>query len=417
MNFLDIFGKKTEKDQFAALVLREFRRRKWPRALKYDTVNFSLSTGESSTIFLQNQFQSWKIAKPEAKNLAINDLVVSAFENLALEKEDKTFEAKRSRIWPTVRNRTYVENLWMFDGLNLGPAHYRGTNISFCEGFSIILTVNDTHNITICNHQTFVGWAKTFEEVLPIARQNLREQKRVWFDRHAEGFYFAETGDYFDSSLPLMTDAFSQLDLDGEPIALIPTRETLLVAGSGDITSLNAMCDIAIKLYEKDSRQVSLLPIVLKNGEWKPFVDASATYDRLSYLRQQNTILDYADQKVTLEEYFQQTGRDVFVAGVGAVSLEESKKTFLRATLLDGVPSLLPDVDILAVANATTEEIIIRYFKDVMSVMGPMPLEPNTYPRRYVFDGQLTDTQWEKLKIEFSLVEGFQDKLSKASPA
>ena len=79
------------------------------------------------------------------------------------------------------------------------------------------------------------------------------------------------TGDSYDSSRLLLTDVIRQFRLKGDPIAIIPNRENLIVVGSEDVDGLAGMVKMVDKAL-KEPRPISGIALRLDGDEWTPWL-------------------------------------------------------------------------------------------------------------------------------------------------
>ena len=80
---------------------------------------------------------------------------------------------------------------------------------------------------------------------MEVARQNLTELRHAFVGPESgEGVYLSVWAEY-DSSRLVLTEIVRQFRVKGDPVAMIPNRETLIVAGSEDEAGLEAMVSMA----------------------------------------------------------------------------------------------------------------------------------------------------------------------------
>jgi|AGTN01.1.fsa_nt_gi Protein of unknown function (DUF1444). len=108
------------------------------------------------------------------------------------------------------------------------------------------------------------------DEAIDIAVGNLHQISPGQFRTVQAGFYTSPWKDSYDGARLLLTDMFSNLDVDGEVVALTPTPDSLFVTGSKDPVGLELLMQIGSTLV-KEANSVLALPLVLRNGLWEPF--------------------------------------------------------------------------------------------------------------------------------------------------
>ena len=86
----------------------------------------------------------------------------------------------------------------------------------------------------------FDAWGVTFYEALEVAEKPVTLPLKFIGPQQAKGVYLSAAGDSYDGSRLLLTDLIRQFHVKGDPIAMIPNRDNLIVAGSDDVEGLNA---------------------------------------------------------------------------------------------------------------------------------------------------------------------------------
>lgn len=109
-----------------------------------------------------------------------------------------------------------------------------------------------------------------FASVLAVATENLRHRKPAEFEAIQPGLYCHEDPDCDAGSHLLLPDTFAKLGLGGNPVAVSPTRTTLLVSGSADHSGLHAMHYYSL-LLARDPCPVSPVPLEFTGGSWRTF--------------------------------------------------------------------------------------------------------------------------------------------------
>jgi hypothetical protein len=77
-----------------------------------------------------------------------------------------------------------------------------------------------------------------FEHALERARDNLWRRSGGKFEKPVVGVYVSPWHDSYDSSRLFLYDLIWHLEVDGEHVAAVPTRHTLIVTGSEDYGGL-----------------------------------------------------------------------------------------------------------------------------------------------------------------------------------
>jgi hypothetical protein len=116
------------------------------------------------------------------------------------------------------------------------------------------------------------AWNADFDGLLQTARQNLLarggEQK---FHAVGAGRYRSAWRDGLDGSRILLPAMLRRLPLRGDPVVVLPTRDTLVVVGSEDPESLHWVLEDALRSLGDDPNPLNACPLRLRNLHWEPF--------------------------------------------------------------------------------------------------------------------------------------------------
>ena len=114
------------------------------------------------------------------------------------------------------------------------------------------------------------AWNADFEGLLQTARQNLLA-RGGGFLAAGPGRHRAEWRDGLGGGRLLLPGLLEGLALTGDPVALLPTRDTLLLAGSEDPDSLCWALEGALHALDTDPHPLNACPLRLRNLRWEPF--------------------------------------------------------------------------------------------------------------------------------------------------
>src|SRR5262249_23900550 len=142
--------------------------------------------------------------------------------------------------------------------------------------------------------------------LMPIAMANLRA-KGPPFKSIGPGAWAAATGDFYDSSRRLLLDEIRALGLSGDPVALVPNRDLVLLAGSRDAEALLA---IARRPAPRPGRAgtergpIHRIALCVKGDGWSECVPnvTPAVRDRYRDLTVEGWSSLYNDQQQSLQD-------------------------------------------------------------------------------------------------------------------
>ncbi|MGA2063285.1 MAG: hypothetical protein ABSG67_22675 [Thermoguttaceae bacterium] len=233
----------------------------------------------------------------------------------------------------------------------------------------------------------------TFYEALEIACKNLSQLSLKFIGPPTgEGVYLSAAGDSYDGSRLILTDLIRQFHVKGEPIAMIPNRDNLVVAGSDDIEGLNAMLAMTTEAL-KEPRPISGIALRLDGDEWVPWLpDVShSLYKEFQQLHLHSLGRDYAEQKDLLDKMNIKNGVDVFVATFSIIQAPDGK-IFSYAVWAEGVVALLPETDMVVFTRRDGETAMVERQK-ALDEVGDLMERLEMYPPRYRVTGFPSEEQ------------------------
>ena len=367
--------------------MERLRERGWPHALSYDRKQFQISLGpQSGSLLLHNSYPEWLAYPPEERSSALDLIVAPAFE---MDEETPRFEDVRERLLPLVRNSCDM-------ALEARAGTAAPAMASLAGPLSVLLAVDQPTSIRILNGDDLARWERSFDAVLECALGNLESRSPCRFKRQEGGFYVSQFEDYYDASRLLLPRLFDQLELRGAPVAVAATRYCVVVAGREDVTALNAMATYVDEGVREATRPISYAPLILENGVWSPFAPDDPHLSAVRALSAKQQIWDYAKQQAALNQ--EPVGRDLFVGTLDSSWDGDELATW--ATWTEGVPTLLPRADYLAVTDLKTH--LFRRWEDVEAVCGPFEIEEGHVPVRYFV------SRWPDRAALAQLAEQFQ---------
>jgi hypothetical protein len=243
----------------------------------------------------------------------------------------------------------------------------------------------------------------SLDEALDIALQNLREKTpEAQFEMGDCGVYRATYGDNYDPSRLLLPELIAQIDLHGDPVAVVPNRETLLVTGVENEAGLVRMGEMAMDAM-KLPRPRSGIPLRFRNGRWETFEVPNEHPAAAIFTSLKNTTLAsaYGAQERTLERKNAEAGDDVRVAEYFMSAAADSEYVVRSMSILSkGIPTMLPETDLITLSNSNAREVTVAPWLKVQHALGERMRPMGLYPERYYVDGFPSDEDLEGIGIE-----------------
>lgn len=400
MGFLDrFFGGVPDEKAFGAMVVDYMKKAGETRPITFEEQRFQIVVGNPgeavNVLWLGNGYEEFK-ALPKAKRDGFFDrfhpnnyVNVDAFDHLD--------SALRSLL-PRIRDRLYPHALPFRTLRQLGAAFKEGTPLPSLpyqpvgDVLAASLCIDLPTTVIDCLDQNYTRWKSSITELMPKALENLRAISKKPFAQPMPGVYVSTFMDSHDPARLLLPELFASMKLKGAPVAGVPNRTSLIVTGADDQAGLNEFVTL-MKMGLKDPRPVSSMPLTLGPEGWRPFEPrgTSAVDRELRVLAAQCVGGLHADQKATLEEENERSGRDVFVASY-KVMMNQAGAVMSYASWTESVPTLLPktsDVMLTVLNGDKPEDAEVTHvsWDDLVAIAGRhLRPEPDVWPPRFFVD-------------------------------
>lgn len=389
MGFLDFF-RGSKEERFARRFMQEIRRRGESRPLHFDAEQFAVRVGDDPAApeqicYLQNAFIECERTDSGPRAEIIGRYAANA--NRSEVPED--YSQARARLRVVLKDRTYPESQALRNRAEFPDRKSRADNplayVPVAPDLIACLVDDDVSSIQFITHDLLARWGVSLERAFADARARMRETL-AWAPTQVGSLFLSEAGDTYDAARLLFEDEIRRLPLRGRPVALVPDRETLLIAGSEDLEALEHMAQTALECLKERDRPVSGRPVVLGDDGWGPFsppASIALPFDNLVRLFDAQY---YAEQKETLDALNEHTGEDIFVASSRLREREESGRFVSWTTWSRGVVALLPEVDEVGFYDADSQEARMADWSAVRRVLGQRMQATEHCPARWRVD-------------------------------
>lgn len=326
--------------------------------------------GRESTAYLANAFHDTREVDPDRRREIINRLISGVTEPLP---EYGSLEEVRDVLAVSLRGA--------FHGAQSKALVAR----EFLPCLQEYLVIDDPQRISFCTEETASAWKTPADELLRIGRERIAATgARVSQD--ARGVFSVDNDDDYESARLLVPGFLERFrdKVKGRPIAVVPTRNQLYIAGDADPELVISLCELAEREYAASPRRVSAaMYTVDDDGHVVRYVrevkDDAARRVRASHVRFEGN--EYSTQREVLDA---QQGGGASQAFVASFSGLESKagEMLSWAALGSGFPTWLPRTDIVAL-NVGNEPAFFSW-DEVMRV-APHRLKqvPGLFPPRW----------------------------------
>ena len=380
MGFLSkLFGPPT-RDDFAKLFMAELARQ--GHAAKYDPADFSLRTlGDEPHVYNLHNFydEQCKLPKAERKTHLLRSVTacLSSQRDLPEDYEDAEPDL-RIKLWcratlEKVRLRQLLES---GDGNLAFPVQEVGEHLFATVVYDYPAAVRSVSTDDLNR------WGVSIYEALEVAKHNLAEDQSMLASL-GDSLYVSLTGDSYDASRLLLVDKIRSLKVKGDPIAMIPNRDSLLITGSDDLEGQGMMLDLAEKGAD-EPRTMIFTPLRLEGDGWIDWTPPPShpLYSRWQTLEIKYLYPEYEEQKAMLEALHEKQEIAVFVASYACAQMKDGTlSTF--AVWSNGVDTLLPKAQRLMFYEEGKNIVADGEWDHVVSIVGHLMEPTEHYPPRF----------------------------------
>jgi hypothetical protein len=328
---------------FARALIAEFGRRGAKPGIRYDLEHHAL-VADGDQISLVNLYPEYARLAPSER---ADELKRIADTYGAAESADEApFAAVRTSLLPVVRVGLYFDvELQLIPGKDPPPKQPPAMATKpLGEVTGAGIAIDRPESMEVVTADQLGRWHVTLDQALAIAVSNLAA-KPTPFTQLQPGLWTSPARDSYEASRLLLTDQIAALGLHGEPVAMVPNRNTIYLAGSQDAKALLAMADLA-EQAAAEPRPIHTVPLCLTRRTWAECEPAPtpAVRRRMHELAVRGRASLYADQQEALQTA---RGDALFVATLSLVQRKADGALLSYATWSRSVPTLLPRADFI----------------------------------------------------------------------
>jgi uncharacterized protein YtpQ (UPF0354 family) len=375
-----------DRDAFAAMIIEQLRRAGEKAEITYDAQAFRLRVqGEHTNVAnLNNLYGEYLRAGPAERARLVRNYVRSWFAPLKGLPED--FEDLHPDLLPSVRPRAYIElNLlrMRLQGIDHPAWPYRPLG----RHLAVSLVYDLPESLVQLQQRHLDDWKVTFADALDRAVANLRGISGHRFEEAGPGVWRSPWQDNLDASRLVLPELLSGHDVEGEVVAMVPNRDTLLFTGSQDEEGLARLAELATQAYEH-ARSISGVALRLVGDDWQPFLPAQEhpAYERFRLLAIRSLAGDYSDQKELLDQLQEGEEDPAYIAPCTAMRDKETGAAFSYCVWAEGAHAWLPRADVVVFYSHDEENGQVlgsAPWEEVMEVAGGLLAPLDLYPERY----------------------------------
>ena len=391
-------------DSFAETMMHAIRTTGETTAIRYESDKFRIVTDEINHFLnLGNAYHEFCSVPAEKRDNVIRRFVRTWFSHY--KDVPKDFEDASPDLLPAIRNRSYYELTTLHlrvQGMNALPFPLQIVGEHFAAG----LVYDLPEAIHLIQPNTLTEWNVTFAQALEIAIKNLAEISQNDLDELTPGVWGSPWHDNHDASRLLLPDLIRRHRVKGDPVVMVPNRDTLLLTGSEDVDGLRAVLSLTNEALESP-RPFNGIAVRLNGEDWVPFLPSPdhPEFGAFQLLWVQSLAQDYDEQKGLLQTLYEKAGDDVFIAGYTGMQNKETGRIWSYCVWSKDVDTLLPKADLVNFFFQKDEdddgEIVATVdWNRVVEVAGELMVPQGIYPERYRVTDFPTDEQLEELQSE-----------------
>lgn len=385
MAWMDYFFGPPSKDKFARLMQAEIAKSGLEGPLQYDAGNFQLLRQDGGFINLANIYHEYCQAPRNERATILSRFIRGSLATKQFELPED-FEDIHPDLLPTIRSRFQIEAVRL-------QARLRGSDKVdipqqlIGDHLALSLVYDLPHAMRSIGQQELDDWNVTFYEAVEAARHNLEQMNNFSVASLDDRVFATATGDNYDASRLLLVDVIRTFPVRGQPVAMVPNRDTLLIAGQDDVEGLQLLATLADEAYQKP-RPISGTMVTLVDDEWQSWLPdpSSPAYNRLHELHLRSIGGEYTDQKELLEQIHTARNEDIFVSSFSGVQDSKTGKTSSYCVWPSGVPTLLPETEQVFFMGGNPQEpelLASASWSRVKNVVGHLLQAQDCYPPRY----------------------------------
>jgi uncharacterized protein YtpQ (UPF0354 family) len=384
MGLLDKFLKPASPDKFAQGLIRAMKRAGDPRAAVYDPAEFQLrfyeGEQEVGVASLRNLYDEYCMVPRGLRSNQVKH-VVRALLSYHKEMPDEFGDAQCD-LRPMVRTRSYFDLIRLqqqAEGHEGPDIPYQGVG----DHLAASLVFDLPEAMRTISQDSLQEWGVSYYEAMEVALRNL-EELEFRFAGLGDRVYASVTGDNYDASRILLTDLIRRLPVEGEHIAVVPNRDSLLVTGADDEKGLAILAELTEKALD-DPRPMCGIPMRLVGDEWVSWMPGPEHphYRKFRRLEVKSLYGEYADQKPLLDALHEKEGVDIVVASYSAIE-NVGGEVLSYCVWSKGVDAYLPKTQRVMFFQEGQEQVVGGEWEEVQRVVGRLmtPVE-NLYPPRW----------------------------------
>ncbi len=386
------------QSDFADLVAQKLINAGDSRETRFDAEEFQIvfleDDKECGVLNLGNLYAEFSRLDEEHRDQRISEIARAALSHMKPipdEFSDASYDL-RPRLWA----RSTFENMRLRNLIDGGPEP--NWPIEAIGSHLILSLVYDLpESVRSVNGDELEGWGVSFWEAREAAITNLA-QENFMVASLGEALYASNTGDSYDATRLILSALTDQFQIEGDMVAMVPNRDTLLITGDQSELGIKMMVELAARELAENPRPLVAAPLIFRDGNWE---DWSVPVDHPSHEQFRRCYLgwlqhEYAAQQELLRELNESKMIEEFVATFTVVNKDEAYSSY--SVWGNGVKTSLPKTDEVAFMSEVGGGVeAFAKWERVVQVCGDLIEEQERYPVRYFVSQYPSEEQIKQL--------------------
>jgi hypothetical protein len=339
--------------------------------------------GQHGSVFLENLFSETRELPPAERAHVLKRFLAQLWQE---GPDQYTWEEARERLLPVLRTATF--GMPQGNPSEPDPELVGRHSLPFCLE---LLVLDLPESTMFVQRRHLAEWGTDEDAAFAAAHANLAalgDAGVELYDTTPGPIWTVDTGDTYETSRLLRPGFLASFagKVEGRPIAILPERSTLLIAGDAHPATVARLCESAEREYEAATRRLSpALYTVDDAGRVVPYLrpgnDALASRVRLAHVR--FALGEYTAQKEALDRAHAARGEDIFVASLSALARNKDERPMTWCVWAHDVHALLPRSDVVAVSTGPKAFFMVTWAQVERLAPGCLVPEPGLWPPRF----------------------------------
>ena len=224
--------------------------------------------GRKMTSFLHNSYDLYK-QDPKAKAEVIQRFVASGLETISTLRDG----VDRTRIVPVIKDRPWLEDTrraFLSGGAKDAPQHVYE---DFSPDLIVVYAEDSPKQIRYLAPEDLELAKVKRSELRALACENLKRLLPKIERQGTNGLYVITAGGDYEASLLVLDSIWSggQMDVNGDVVVAVPTRDLLLVTGSRNQEGIEKVRQMVSKISTTGSYRLTQKLFVYRHGRFTEF--------------------------------------------------------------------------------------------------------------------------------------------------